>query len=118
MKRSIAIWPSLNGEVRLAAESSNGESVWRNGGTWGNSEKALQPDPEHDTLLLSTILAYFSGSYNAKTLSISHRVVVLKVKLRHLPGFLKELMQMLIADSKISSDDTTIRIPSRHPRVV
>ena len=98
MKRSIAIWPSLNGEVRLAAEGSGGESVWRNGGHHGNGPVALQADDEHDTLLLGTILAYFEGRYQAKPLMISHTVVVLKVKPWRLFGFLKEIMQMFEAD--------------------
>lgn len=116
MKRSVAIWPRLNGEVRLAGHSSDGTSVWRNGGTTGNSEKALQPDDVYDTPLLSTILMDFEGRYGAVPVTISHHVVTLKVKPWHLPGLLKELLQMLAADS--DSGHLTITIPSRHPMVV
>lgn len=113
MTQSIAIWPSPSGKVRLAARSSDGTGTWRNGGTCGNSEKALQPDAEHDTLLLSTILTYFGGRYNAKPTQIGWDVLILKVKPRHLPKFLSELMQMLIADGVDS-----IRIPWRNPKTV
>ena len=111
MRKSIAIWPSLNGSVRLAAETSDSTSVWRNGGTWGNSEKALQPDGEHDTPLLNTMLTYFGGRYNAKPTVIGPHVVILKVKPWQMFGLLKELMQILMADG----DDITVTIPARHP---
>ena len=114
MTKSIAIWPSLNGRVRLAAESSDGSSVWRNGGPEGNSPAALQLDPTRDTDLLRGIVNYVTTSYGAQIESITSRVVIFKVK----PWRLFSVLQYLGYVLSRSGGRTYIRIPSRHPKMV
>lgn len=79
----VAVKP-IHGGLRLVGQDQNGNGLWRNGGTYGNSETALAEDTEHDSATLY-ILRKALRETGYELTSITNLVIIVGCRTSQLP---------------------------------
>ena len=92
----VAANPTRGG-FRLVGQNPKGEGLWRNGGTYGNSEAALAEDAEHDSATLYVLRkALHEAGYELT--SITNLVIIVGCRtsqLLHVAVIVRRVLQPL-----------------------